>query len=41
MAAEAGKRNFLPRHVPPMIRSTRAPPARLTGTAVRVPDFPP
>src|SRR6267378_2223952 len=40
MAADAGKRNFLPRHVPPMMRRTRARPARLTETAARLPDLP-
>ncbi|MBV8876870.1 MAG: hypothetical protein JO158_04115 [Gammaproteobacteria bacterium] len=41
MAALAGKRNFLPRHVPPIIRSTRARAAGLAGTALRRFDLPP
>jgi hypothetical protein len=39
MAAEAGKRSFLPRHVPPMMRSTRARLPRLAATAARLPDL--
>src|SRR5207245_7594483 len=40
IAGEGGKRNFLPRHLPPMMRSTRAWPARFGVTAERLPDFP-
>jgi len=41
MAALAGKRNFRPRHVPPMMRSTREPPALLAGAAEPRSDLPP
>src|SRR2546430_2462187 len=40
MAADAEKRTFLPRHVPPMMRTTRARPARFIATAARLPDLP-
>jgi len=33
MAADAGKRSFLPRHVPPIMRKTRDPPARPPAAA--------
>jgi len=41
IAALAGKRSFRPRHVPPMMRSTRGPPALFLGAAERRSDLPP
>src|SRR5436853_282579 len=39
IAAEAGKRSFLPRHAPPMMRSVRARLPRLAAAAARLPDL--
>jgi hypothetical protein len=39
MSAAAGKRSLRPRQFPPMMRSTRALPARAAGARLRLADL--